>query len=239
MFRLTITLVLLATAMPTPASAGFIEDWYLAVVFSPGNADIESVSFSQPVLPFLDSHSIDLLGSTATAAYDFDGGATGGRFDITTNIRLFALPGVNRRMTTAGFIYINSPVPLLISGTSQFDYDFPRHPMIASTGVAISRLDPYEDIGGELAIYSTTTNGPQAGTLTAAFDDVVLSANESFVMQYSFIIDAHRDVSASALATGTGTAHFEITAIPEPGALAFFCAAGCLALVRRKRRHAL
>ncbi|HPF39689.1 MAG TPA: hypothetical protein P5081_09565 [Phycisphaerae bacterium] len=237
MFRLTITLVLLATAMPTPASAGFIEDWYLAVVFSPGNADIESVRFSQPVLPFLDSHSIDLLGSTATAAYDFDGGATGGRFDITTNIRLLALPGVNRRMTTAGFIYINSPVPLLISGTSQIDYDLPRHPMFTIAGLGISTEDGIGVVVADADLYSTTTSGPRMGTLAAEFTDVLLPANETFVMQYSFVIDTSGDVSTTALATGVGTAHFEVAAIPEPTTLWLGAMAVSPLILRRPKRR--
>lgn len=239
MFRLTFTLVLVATAMSNPALAGFIEDWSLTTSINPGNADIESARFREPVNPFFDSHTVSVLGSTSTTTYDFVWGPAGGMFNITASNQLAAVHGVDRRAMTAGFIYINSPLPLLISGTSEFEYNLTRDPMRAYLGLGISRLDPPQDIAGHLVSYSTAINGPQAGVLAVDFEDVLLPPNETYTMLYSFIIDADSGVSGSALATGMGTAHFEVTAIPEPGPLAFICAAGCLALVRRKRRHAL
>lgn len=219
MFRLALIVGLVVAVLAKPVEAGFIQDWSLTTSINPGNADIESARFSEPVNPFFDSHTVSVLGSTSTTTYDFVWGPAGGMFDITASIQLAAVHGVDRRAMTAGYIYLNSPVPLLISGASEFEYNLTRDPMRAYSGLGISRLDPPQDIAGELVSYSTAINGPQVGVLNVDFADVLIPPNETYTMLYSYIIDADSGVSGSALASGMGTAHFEVTAIPEPTTL--------------------
>ena len=216
MFRLTFALVLITTASAYPAMAGFIQDWTLSVGVIPGNVDGEVSRFRDPVSPFFAEHSVTAAGLVSSASYQFWWNANGGTFHANTELEIPAIPGVDRRATARAFIYLNSPVPLLISGTSEFDYNLPRDPMYAIVDLGIGTEDGSEVVVVDVDLYSTITGAPHAGTLTAEFSDVLLPANETFVMQYSFLIDTDRDVSGSALATGMGTAHFEVTAIPEP-----------------------
>ncbi|HPF39688.1 MAG TPA: hypothetical protein P5081_09570 [Phycisphaerae bacterium] len=216
MFRLTFALVLITTASAYPAMAGFIQDWTLSVGVIPGNIDGEVSRFRDPVSPFFAEHSVTAAGLESSASYQFWWNANGGTFHANTELEIPAIPGVDRRATARAFIYINSPVPLLISGMSEFEYNLTRDPMRAYLGLGISRLDPPQDIAGELVSYSTAINGPQVGVLNVDFADVLIPPNETYTMLYSFIIDADSGVSGSALATGIGTAHFDVNAIPEP-----------------------
>ncbi|MCB9854608.1 MAG: hypothetical protein H6818_02890 [Phycisphaerales bacterium] len=216
MFRLALTVGLVVAVLVAPVQANFIEDWSLGVLIAPGNADPQNDRFRDPISPFMESHTIELLGSIASASYDFEWNALSGDFDIASNLQVAAIPGANRRVTSAGLFYINSPVPLLISGTSEFDYNLPRDSMFTIVDLGISTEDGIGVIVVDYDLYSTTTGGPHAGTVTAGSSDILFPANETFVMQYSFLIDADSGVSGSALASGIGNAHFEVTAIPEP-----------------------
>lgn len=235
--RFVLISFLVIAVWPFQAHAGFIEDWEIGVLIDPGNADPENAAFRDPVSPFIDSHLLELLGSTASASYDFSWGPTGGVFDISADLQLAALPGVNRRMTAGGFIYINSPVPLLISGMSQLDYDLPADPMMTSTAVGVSRSDPPETLGGGLDSYSTAINGPQAGILTIDFEDVFIPPNENFFLHYSFRLSTNADVPAPSIATGVGSAHFEITAVPEPSTVFLGLAIATPFVLRRPKRR--
>lgn len=210
------TFLALTIAFPSAASANFIEAWNLAVVFNPGNAANESVRFTNVVSPFLDSHAIDLVDSLGMASYEFSWGPTGGMFDVNTTLAVTALPGIDRRLTAGGFIYINSPVPLLVSGSTQLEYDLTTHPTFASASIGIAQFDPPQDLAGGLDSYSTTINGPQSSTINVTFNEILIPPNEQFFLKYSFVIDTDDEVLLAATASGVGMAHFDITAVPEP-----------------------
>jgi len=235
-FKLAVFIALLVVSAYSPtADAGFIEDWDLAIVFDPDEAPTTSAGFTEPLSPFENSHFIDLLGSNASASYDFQWDGTGGTFDIATSMSIQATPTIDRRMTTGGFIFINSPVPLLISAATSFDYNVTSSPMFASLGAAVSFVETSEALAGELLTYSSTANGPQAGSFSVDFEDVLIPANETLVIQYSFLIDTDDDVPISTIATGVGSARFEIVAVPEPSAALFGMAAVTPVLLRRRR----
>jgi len=215
--------------------AGFIEDWDLTIVFSPDEAPITSVRFADPVSPFENSHFIDLLGSSASASYDFQWDGTGGTFDIATSMSIQATPTMDRRMTTGGFIFINSPVPLLISAATSFDYNVTSSPMFVSHGAVIVPSDSSESLAGDFMSYSSTVSGPQAGSFSVDFEDVLIPANETIRLRYSFVIDTDDDVPISTIATGVGSAHFEIVAVPEPSAALLVMVAVTPVLLRRRR----
>jgi len=234
--RLVIVIASLIGALGSPAArAGFVEDWDLFIGAVPGNVDGTGNRFETPVSPFVESHSVNSANVFASSYYNFLWDELSGNFDVTTSLEVSSLPGSIRRATSRGFIFLRSSSPLSVSAVSQFDYDLSVHPSAAFLTTSISRFEPAETFAGGLTSYSTTVNGPRADSLQFAFQDILIPANELFLITYSFVIDTDDDVPVPSIATGVGSAHFEIVAVPEPSAALLVMVAVTPVLLRRRR----
>lgn len=224
-----LAMILLVGAIP--ARAGSIEDWRLRVVVNrdDSNPPSQDSIFDQVLQPFHASQLVDFLGSMASSQYDFEWDSGGGTFDISASLDL---AGTNTGIATAvssGFIFIRPSVPLIVSGAGSLDYNLTADPMFSSIGIAVSRVSPFMELGGDSESYNTI-GGVQSGSFAISMNDVFLPANDLYAIGFDIRVRALASTAGSR-ATATGSVNFEITALPEPATL-WLLIIGCLAMRR-------
>ncbi len=219
-----------------PARAGFIEDWRFEVGVDRDDTNPSS-QFSiheQVEQPFHASQLVEFLGSVASSQYDFDWNSGGGTFDISASLDLAGTNTGIANAVSSGFIFIRPSVPLIVSGAGTLDYSLSADPMFSAVSLSVSRVSPFMQLGGDSESYDTI-GGVQSASFAIAMNDVTLPANDLYAIGFGFRTQALASTAGSR-ATATGSAHFEITALPEPATL-WLLAIGCFAIRRRDRFH--
>ena len=190
--------------------------------------------------PFANFSQSAVLGpSLSTAQYAFNIGQTVADYVVNVQHRCVNhMNGnfrANPRCQSFGRIILTPSVDVLLSADLGFVYSLPSDPMSVGISFLVLLSNPTQGLIQEGDGILTGQPGGQSGTFALNDLSAVLPAGREATIQYSFHTTYQPNSGLGLLATGDGTVHLKMVAIPEPAALGPLAFA---ALLIRNRRGA-
>jgi hypothetical protein len=229
MFRTLTFSFAIVVLMVTSRSSGdlSVENWDLAsVVIDP----ITSVGDSFQIVenPFVESHSVSIGLSTASASYDFSWSDAGGNFQIDGSQRAHDSSNGFLRSDSTGHVIFGASQDLLFTVDAEYSYNLPTGSLAAALIVAVVDNVTFD----ELLAHSFLETFPGTGVFEV-HDQIDLPAGREYRVFYHMRIDAFENTGA--IGTGDGFVHFTLQSVPEPTTLGFGLL-GSVILLRRRAR---
>lgn len=180
--------------------------------------------------PFVNQHQAMLSASTASASYSISFDAQSLDFVASTAIAAQGSPpalqsGCNGTLR----FFVDQPV--LLTANVQFTFAMPSgdRQLDLSVNVGSTTTTYFHDGTG----YQPVFGDPASGTWTSHADSILLPANQTYGIGYSFQFLSFSG-SPTQLSQGNGIVHFRLDTIPEP-ATSTLLALSAIALAKRRR----
>ncbi|MCB9852150.1 MAG: hypothetical protein H6819_03570 [Phycisphaerales bacterium] len=197
--------------------------------------DDEGVIF--PTNPLNTTHHSAVGENQATTIYDVLWGDDGGDFDFQFDHRIQNWP-MTSEVSSSGTIIFNTHTDVMLD--YDFDYAFSNlfYPIQIIARISVVRATP-QPPSETLVGYLQTggggpTNGAGAAETFATDGHLLLEADNRFLILYRVIFLAGGN--SSRIGVGSGSLHYSLTPVPEPG-VAWLCILAGGMVRRRGRRN--
>lgn len=228
---LSYSLALIASlTLSYKANAGLvIESWDLATGVLASSAQ-DGLTSNVVENPFVSVHDTALGSSHAHTDFDLSWSATQATFDFQFSHAAAGVDPTLVRSISAGRIDFTTDSDLLVTLDFSFSYSLPRSIMRFESGFGLGDAEQdYFNFGcyRDTLLQPLPVTGSCSGTAQA-----ILPAGGTYAFLYGVVASASDVIGG--IATDDGSAHFTLTAIPEPAS--FFPLALAAMLLRRRRK---
>jgi hypothetical protein len=204
------------------------------LVSGPTSQDDSLFDITAPSSPFQNSHSATYAGATASTAYDFAWDEQAATADFRLDISHQAIANSQLLFTrSAGFLYLNSTVDLLLTVDGRFDYEL-HGPYLYTrfdTKAYQTQVPPIVEYFSDGQDADTDFFFPNIGTLVIT-GSAVIPANVPFTINYS--AEMFTFAASNLPMSGDGYIHMTLAPVPEPAMAALLLCAALAALARRR-----
>jgi len=197
--------------------------------------DSEAVYFQTPAATFNDAHSIFREGSVSSASYAIAILNASADYVIQVQHSCVQTNFNQPTCSSSGRIDLTPRFDVLVTMAMDYTHTLPTDPTRMDFWLISGLTDTGDPIYGDGRNDSTDLAGPHSGSrsFTGSF---ILPANQTSTIQYLFRVMYFGGAANGVAATGDGSLHMTMTALPEPGTLGLMVLA-FIPLARRQRRH--
>ena len=239
---LSIFLVLqLVPPLLSTANASLIPTSWTLSTSVQESGGVQAVDFHLMVqAPFFNHSQSAALGPSLSAAqYAFNIGQTVANYVVNvqhrcTNHQIGDF-NADPRCSSFGRFILTPSVDVLLTADMSYSFFMPTDPESVGISLVVVLDSPSEVLLGLGDSDNTDSSGPHGGTLSISGASAILPAGRTATVQYQLRTNYFPGSGLGLLATGDGTVHLNMVAIPDPAALAPLAFA---ALLMRKRRRA-
>ncbi len=234
-FLSALTLTFLAGGPRASAERFTIEDWILSTRVDNAFAGMSDNETSfRPQNPFNESHSVTIGMSFATTTYDFAWDELFGDFLIQGSHEAEDVPESTLFARSSGSIWISTSEDLEIAIDADYSFNAPAPGFYARLKIDLIDLSDNSVAFFDLEDGGPWALGPPVDTLSID-GNVIAPAGSTYLLGYEMSLHSFAS-GTDVIATGSGTAHLTLQAIPESSTMSMLALVGLLACARRRRR---